>query len=379
MRARFTSTSWDAMPSDAWPAIADALTAAGVPWPDEAILFDLRWWAARERTGRVTRPGRHELRARWNVTDKVARLRMLAEEVWGDPAHEARGAKGPAEGQRRASRGPARGQVDHGSKPTTERKGPAKGQPRASEGPAEGPARGNLHRTQTQNTDTEERPLPASPSSAPSNPTASAVRLAWSHFVGALVDVGLTMPGRMGDTPPKGHPLPACVRDLGLEATNLLSDWACRAPDQLAVFNRDQGNLKRHGTPFRPSHRVGYLEAAREWHDAGRPTTAPSSGSKSPPGAAAWDDLMRRPGWSAPRRGNPPRAVGWDNGGTWLLASDEQEHARRTRALEAAIGSGWWGRWCDADTVGRTVYRRDALAALAAMNNEPSGGRDEAE
>jgi hypothetical protein len=56
-----------------WPAIADALLH---PWPDEAVKMDLRWWADQEAVGRVKRPGRPALAARWGWPDRQARNAM---------------------------------------------------------------------------------------------------------------------------------------------------------------------------------------------------------------------------------------------------------------------------------------------------------------
>lgn len=51
---------WVPMDADWWPVIAESLPK---PWPREAILQDLRWWAARRG-----RPGRVVLARRWGVT-----------------------------------------------------------------------------------------------------------------------------------------------------------------------------------------------------------------------------------------------------------------------------------------------------------------------
>jgi hypothetical protein len=56
-----------------WPAIAEALPH---PWPDEAAKMDLRWWADQEAMGRVKRPGRPALAARWGWPDRQTRNAM---------------------------------------------------------------------------------------------------------------------------------------------------------------------------------------------------------------------------------------------------------------------------------------------------------------
>jgi hypothetical protein len=91
------AAGWERMEADWWEVIADTLTAAGEPWPREAVLMDLRWWAGQEHMGTRKRPGRPTLRKRWGWTDKHVRNVLKAEDEWGD--HDAV--------QRRSSAGPA--------------------------------------------------------------------------------------------------------------------------------------------------------------------------------------------------------------------------------------------------------------------------------
>jgi hypothetical protein len=72
-----------AMDSRWWPAIADALIASGAPWPEDAILADLRWWQDQERMGRTVRPGRPTLEKRWRVGGTVAKRLLKSEALWG--------------------------------------------------------------------------------------------------------------------------------------------------------------------------------------------------------------------------------------------------------------------------------------------------------
>ncbi len=72
-----------AMDSRWWPAIADALIASGAPWPEDAILADLRWWQDQERMGRAVRPGRPTLEKRWKVGGTVAKRLLKSEALWG--------------------------------------------------------------------------------------------------------------------------------------------------------------------------------------------------------------------------------------------------------------------------------------------------------
>ena len=72
-----------------WEEVAAALVAAGQPWPEAAVLMDLRWWDDQERMsgGRVTRPGRQLLQRRWGLTERPTRRLMAAVDAWRDPAH----------------------------------------------------------------------------------------------------------------------------------------------------------------------------------------------------------------------------------------------------------------------------------------------------
>ena len=70
-----------------WPSIADTLMAAGVPWPEAAVLMDLRWWDDHSRMNkRDMRPGRPTLCRRWGWTERAARAVMADREGWADPA-----------------------------------------------------------------------------------------------------------------------------------------------------------------------------------------------------------------------------------------------------------------------------------------------------
>lgn len=70
-----------------WPSIADTLMAAGAPWPEAAVLMDLRWWDDHSRMNkRDMRPGRPTLCRRWGWTERAARAVMADREGWADPA-----------------------------------------------------------------------------------------------------------------------------------------------------------------------------------------------------------------------------------------------------------------------------------------------------
>jgi len=108
------ATGWDPIEADWWAQTAAALTASGKPWPDGAILADLRWWAARCRVDGAQRPGRPTLAQRWGVTAYKAAEMMRCEDVWGDPSFPS-----AADRQNVSSSSAVRRQFDNGSTPTT--------------------------------------------------------------------------------------------------------------------------------------------------------------------------------------------------------------------------------------------------------------------
>lgn len=91
---QMTPIGWEAMEARWWPPIRAALIASGQPWPEEAVLFDLRWWREQEIITRgsrhaVRRPGRPTLAAEWGWSDWQARDIMRNEGLWADPLKEA--------------------------------------------------------------------------------------------------------------------------------------------------------------------------------------------------------------------------------------------------------------------------------------------------
>ena len=138
--------SWYASSVDWWPAIAEQLTATGKPWPREAQLQDLRWWADAERRGVAERPGRPTLAERWNTTDHAVRM-CLKSEDWVSPLSKHGSQKppagrvlklasrSPANRQRRASEPPAAGPANANNQDDPASRSPANRQPLASESP----------------------------------------------------------------------------------------------------------------------------------------------------------------------------------------------------------------------------------------------------
>jgi hypothetical protein len=89
-----------------WPSIADTLARTGAPWPEAAVLMDLRWWDDLSRmNGRDMRPGRPALCRRWAWTEHAARSTMADRPAWADPAKPDQ--RPPADRQRTSSAPPA--------------------------------------------------------------------------------------------------------------------------------------------------------------------------------------------------------------------------------------------------------------------------------
>ena len=87
------------MPVGCWPAIAGTIGGA---WPAEAVAFDLRWFANRERMDGTKRPGRPSLMARWGWTDHRVR-KFIKGGSWEDEKFQITSAP-PVDRQPTASR-----------------------------------------------------------------------------------------------------------------------------------------------------------------------------------------------------------------------------------------------------------------------------------
>lgn len=74
-------SGWVPMPADGWAETAALLTSTGQPWPEQAVVADLRW---HEDQGRAI-PGRPTLGRRWNWKDWAVRTMLSDEAAWKDP------------------------------------------------------------------------------------------------------------------------------------------------------------------------------------------------------------------------------------------------------------------------------------------------------
>lgn len=77
-----TTKPWIPLDVGWWQNIAIELPK---PWPRDAVMMDLRWWADQEQMGRAKRPGRRGLMSRWGCTERQARSALKSEEEWGNP------------------------------------------------------------------------------------------------------------------------------------------------------------------------------------------------------------------------------------------------------------------------------------------------------
>lgn len=260
-----------------WEATAAALQASGQPWPEEAVLMDLRWWADQEEHGGAKRPGRVELARRWNwaAGERMRRV-MRSEEAWADPlaAERDRNTTGtppehPATDERHES-------SENGTGPERDRNGTS-------------PTRDPLHPTPTPITSLTIG-LPASPpddraggASDPQEdddlpqpkgrPAAAPPRLDLSGTWDRIVAIRGGKP--LSLTEARKRLLRSAMREVGVEGALLIASWVVRGTDQRAAFLRDR-RLDSPDTYLRPSHLGEYHDLARAWDAAGRQEDPPS-------------------------------------------------------------------------------------------------------
>lgn len=79
---RRNATGWIRLESSLW---AELVTALPLPWPEAAVVVDLRWWADMERFNVGRRPSRRTLAARYGWTDHAVRRLLQRPELWQDP------------------------------------------------------------------------------------------------------------------------------------------------------------------------------------------------------------------------------------------------------------------------------------------------------
>lgn len=111
-RSRHAPAGWEPMQAAWWPEIAEALPT---PWPESAVLMDLRWWAGQAAVGGRGRPGRPTLRRRWGWSDRQVRNILRSEELWADPR---RGGQQPDSNRTAATRENAENQPETDSNRT---------------------------------------------------------------------------------------------------------------------------------------------------------------------------------------------------------------------------------------------------------------------
>lgn len=275
---------WDPCDERWWPEIAEALVK---PWPREAVMMDLRWWASRIRRGVSCRPGRRLLEARWGWSDWQTRAVLKSEDEWGDPAFQPTSLPDP-------SRSPPTRIPVSGEKAALDRVAPPASLPLPShDQPTSLPTRvvDTEHRTPT--------PTPESNSTPPADePIPKWAREGWAKpppGVSRIDVVALVVRCKAAVDATTPNP-ERCKTD----AKPLLSLWAAdghRPPEEFIadfvlvaeaarecpepLFARDvravgwAGGVDRHGdiaTLCRHERWSARVKAARAWDAAGRPS-----------------------------------------------------------------------------------------------------------
>lgn len=248
------------VPFDAswWPIVADGLPR---PWPREAVLFDLRWWADGERMGRRMRPGRPSLQARWGWSEWAARSTLRSESDWADPLAS------PAPLQRLSSDPPAPLQSTRDATPAIASDPPAPLQRSSSDPPAPLPTRVEDHPTPNTQHPTELQKERARPNRSLdcADAIARCAELAGAGPLAGASGVTGTTLRRICDARREGY----SVADL-----ELLWAWGDTAPE--ADLARQRSGVARWGWLL-AAQRDDRIEASRAWDRAGRPTGATRS------------------------------------------------------------------------------------------------------
>jgi len=387
-------SGWDPMEAKHWPMICASIPR---PWPREAVLHDLRWWAARERMGDGKRPGRPVLEARWGWTSHKARGAMLSEDEWGDPRAST------ANRQRTDSEPTANRQVANGITKAIVEEPTADLQRTDSEPTENRPTRVGSQITEHRTQDTEKHaPAPAvadlfatppNPDSQPSAATGEA-----TEGTDAAPDDGLPAWSSLFKAQPdasKADIVEAIVRCIGAvtEATvkphrcatsakPVLTLWKALGYPPIAEFADDFVTVAEaaHRCPvglFAKDIRAeGWADGTDRQHDVStiavqarwdvrilvaRQWKASAAGSSAgqqatAKAAAAWDAMTAHPRWRGMCvPGNAPNLPGdYGQPGRWDLADEAAEHDRRMTAFEAA---GSIPKWRDADADGRRQFR----------------------
>ncbi len=239
-----------------WEATAAALQASGQPWPEEAVLMDLRWWADQEAHGGAKRPGRPTLCARWNWKEGIRARRLMASEaIWGDPIA--------------ASRQPGSSQ-EAASPPTVETPQlDANSQEAASDQPATSPTRDPIHPTPSPSPEDISAPSEPPPAEAGEQPAPRLdLAVTWSRIVAIRGGKPLLL------TEARRRQLRGAMREIGSEGVILIAEWVVGAGGR-AAFLREGG----HDSPdtyLRPAHLGEYHDLARAWDEGGRKADSPT-------------------------------------------------------------------------------------------------------
>lgn len=401
------SSGWVPMDAAWWPQVADAMTATGKPWPDEAILFDLRWWADQERVGAATRPGRPALCERWCVTSWRARKLMSEEERWSDPVHpsppparrQPAASSPPASRQRPASAPPAEertnaeNQDDSASPPPASRQRAASSPPAGRQSAAPRAEYTPRHRTPTQSTehthtsggserggaagpdpggvcdpdpphpDVGATPEPdPPPRSVPRWLTDGAARLGWSvddtaRTVAACVSAVRAEPVPLDRCGPDAPSVLALAESTGMDPSALVDavqlvaqaahDERCRAWT-FARLVRGEAFARTDAPRDDQRHVVREVLRPDRWTQRLDAARAHARSLSVVPARPPWADEVEAIAESLRSclaAGQEPRPVGvpWADG--WALCEDDELHDRRLAAVLCAAARAGLSGW----------------------------------
>ena len=237
-----TTKPWIPLDVGWWPNIAIELPK---PWPRDAVMMDLRWWADQERMGRKKRPGRPTLCKRWGVSDRQVRNALKAEDIWGGQRPDSqRTATVPKTNAKH---------VESQAPPDSQRT--ATGQPASPRAEIHKNTRTQLHKSEVNKTNKADK---------------DSLDALWEKVNAIRKRAGdkrsLSLP------PARRRVLRARVKDFSASDVLRVVEWWLLSPHDKAVWLRENGI--RMDTIISPSKFHKYLEYSHEENQA--PSTKPS-------------------------------------------------------------------------------------------------------
>ena len=307
---------WDPMPSREWDTARTKLSEAGIPWPEELMRHDLRWWASKVRLGYATRvPGARTLATDWGVSRKVAARVMRDEAGWMDPRFPKD--EGTTTGRVGATEGPPKVPPEPHQGAIVAEDGPTTGHEPATAGPPEGHTRVDTHHTtpQAQNT-LLSTSAEAEPDSRPLSVTWEAIQaIRKRHQPGSRGQAfsesrRRNLRGRLAELRKAGHDEGALLHAAAwvFTSTNMRAEGARKTGDPVTTLLRARNCLD-------------YVELATGGASEGTAGAQPAA-------ATAWQHIH-----TMTSRGDLVERIK-----SGRLGPDADEHARRLAAIKGAGG-----------------------------------------